>query len=58
MENYEPTTNFNPNKEEKIVLDRSYPKKTHWIHREVGIGMEPSGGWKARLSQKHLEKND
>jgi hypothetical protein len=43
MENYEPTTNCNPNKEEIMALDRPYPKKTHWIYREVGIGLEHSG---------------
>jgi hypothetical protein len=58
MENYEPTTNFNRNKEEKMALDRPYSKKTHWIHREVGTGLEPSGGSKARSSQKDLEKDD
>jgi hypothetical protein len=30
MENYEPATNCNPNKEEKMALDRPYPKATHW----------------------------
>jgi hypothetical protein len=29
-------------KKEKMGLDRPYPKKTHRIHREVGIGLEPS----------------
>jgi hypothetical protein len=58
MENYEPTTNCNPNKEEKMALDRPYPKKTHWIHREVGIGLQPSGGSKPQSSQIDLEKDD
>jgi hypothetical protein len=58
MENYEPTTNCNPNKEEKMALVRPYPKKTYWIQRKVGIGLEPSGGLKARSSQKYLEKDD
>jgi hypothetical protein len=35
-----------------MALDRSYPKKTHWIHRDVGIGLEPSGGSTAQSSQK------
>jgi hypothetical protein len=43
MENYEPTTNLNPIKEEKMALYVPCPKKTHWIHREVRIGLEPSG---------------
>jgi hypothetical protein len=30
MENYEPTANLNTNKEEKMALDRPYPKKTHY----------------------------
>jgi hypothetical protein len=58
MENYKPTTNCNPNKEEKMALDRPYPKKTHWIHREVSIGLELSGDSKAQSSQKYLEKDD
>jgi hypothetical protein len=58
MENYEPATNCNPNKEEKMALDRPYPKETHWVYREVGAGLEPSGGSKARSSQKDLEKDD
>jgi hypothetical protein len=58
MENCEPATNFNPNKEEKMALDRPYPKKTHWVHREVGAGLEPSGDSKARSSQKDLDKDD
>jgi hypothetical protein len=49
-------TNCNPNKE-KMALDRPYPKKTHWIHTEVGIGLEPSWGSKAWSSQKDLEKD-
>jgi hypothetical protein len=36
MENYETTTSFNPDKEDKMALDWSYPKETHWIHREGG----------------------
>jgi hypothetical protein len=31
---------YNPNKEEKMALDRPCPKKTHWIHRKVCIGLE------------------
>jgi hypothetical protein len=58
MENYEATNNCNPNKEEKMALDMPYPKKTHWIHRVVGIGLESSGVSKARSSQKDLEKDD
>jgi hypothetical protein len=58
MENYDPTTNCNPNKEKKMALDRAYPKKTHWIHREVGIGLELSRGSKAQSSKKDLEKDD
>jgi hypothetical protein len=56
MENYESTTNCNPNKGEKMALDRPYRKKSHWIRREIGIELEPSGGSKARSSQKDLEK--
>jgi hypothetical protein len=44
MENYDPATNCNPNKYEKMALDRPYTKKTHWVHREVGAGLETSGG--------------
>jgi hypothetical protein len=58
MENYEPTTNCNPNKEEKMALDRPYPKKTHWLHTEVGAGLKHSGGSKERSSQKDLGKDD
>jgi hypothetical protein len=48
-----PTTNCNPNKEEKVAMDWPFSKKTHWIHREVGIG--PSGGKKA-LSSKNTRR--
>jgi hypothetical protein len=58
LENYDPATTCNPNKEEKIALDRPYPKKTHWLHIEVGAGLEYSGCSKARSSQKDLEKDD
>jgi hypothetical protein len=58
MENYEPATNCNPNKEEKMALDRPYPKKTHWVHTEVDAGLEHSGVSKARSSQKDLGKDD
>jgi hypothetical protein len=54
MENYK-ITNFNPDKEEKMVLDWAYPKETHWIHREGGTRLEPSGGLKVQPSQKDLE---
>jgi hypothetical protein len=57
LENYE-TINCNSNKEEKMALDRPYPKKTQWIHIVVGIGLESSGGSKARSSHKDLEKDD
>jgi hypothetical protein len=46
-------------KDEKMAVDWPYLKKTHWIHKEVGIGLEPSGGsvvpkrpGKGRLSMK------
>jgi hypothetical protein len=58
MENYEPKTNCNPNKEDKMALDRPYPKETHWFHREVGIELEPSRGLKTRSSQKDQKKDD
>jgi hypothetical protein len=40
-----------------MALDRLYPKKIHWIHREIGIGLEPYEGSKVRSSQKDMEKN-
>jgi hypothetical protein len=52
MENYKSKTNCNPNNEEEMALDRPYTKKTNWIHTEVGIGLEPSGGSTAQSSQK------
>jgi hypothetical protein len=42
-----------------MALDWSYPKETHWIHREGGARFEPSGGGggsKVRPSQKDLEE--
>jgi hypothetical protein len=53
MENYK-TANCNPDKQEKMVMDWSYPKETHWIHTEVGMRLEPPGGSKAQPFQKHL----
>jgi hypothetical protein len=56
MENYKTTTNCNPDQEEKMALVWPYPKETHWIHTEGGTRLEPSGGLKARPSQKDLEE--
>lgn len=56
MENYK-TTNCDPDKWEKIAMDWSYPKETHWIHREVSMRLEPPGGLKAQLFQKDLEED-
>jgi hypothetical protein len=39
-----------------MALDWSYPKETHWIHREGGTRLEPSGGLKVRPSPKDLEE--
>jgi hypothetical protein len=36
------TTNCNSDEEEKMVLDWSYPKETHWIHR-VGARLNSQG---------------
>jgi hypothetical protein len=44
-------TSYNPDKEEKMVVDWSYPKEAHWIHREVDIDWNPQGGSKARQSR-------
>jgi hypothetical protein len=56
MDIYEPTTNCNPNKEEKMALDRPYTKKTQWIHREVSIGLETSGGLEGAVVPKRPGK--
>jgi hypothetical protein len=57
MENYKTTTNCNIDKGEKMALDLSYPKETHWIHRGDGTRSEPSGGSKAQPSQRELEED-
>jgi hypothetical protein len=39
-----------------MALDWSYPEEPHWIRREGDTRLEPSGGSKARPSQKDLEE--
>jgi hypothetical protein len=58
MKNYKTTTNCNPDKDDKMALDWSYPKETYWIHREGGTRLEPSGGSKARPFQKDFQDGD
>jgi hypothetical protein len=58
MENYKTTTNCNPDKDEKMALQWSYPKETHWIHTEVSTRLASPVGLKAQLSQKDLEEDD
>jgi hypothetical protein len=47
--------NCYPGKWETMVMDWSYPKETHWIHREVCMRLETPGGLKARIFQKDLK---
>jgi hypothetical protein len=56
MENYTTKINCNPDKEEKMALDWSYPKEIDWIHRKGGTRLEHSGGSMARPSQKDMEE--
>jgi hypothetical protein len=49
------TTNCNPDEEEKMSLDWSYPKETHWIHR-VGARLEPPGARRRGCSKKTWRK--
>jgi hypothetical protein len=56
MENYKTATNYNLEREEKMALDWSYPKETHWIHREVGTRLEPSFGHPKRPGRGRTRK--
>jgi hypothetical protein len=64
MENYEPTTNFNTNKEEKMALDRPYPKKTtrsieksvlDWNSQGARRHGRPKKTWKRTIEDEAME---
>jgi hypothetical protein len=52
----ESATNCNPDKEDKMTLDWSYPKKNHWIHTEAGIRLEPPGGRPKKIYKRAVEE--
>jgi hypothetical protein len=64
VENYEPTTNCNPNKVEKMALDRPYPKKTTGSIEKSVLEWNPQGArrrgrpkktWKRTIEDEAME---